>query len=51
MKRDSSLYRIELLKRQKDKEIKEQSIKLNFLNNKDKLRIIPLKKTNNQRKK
>ena len=44
MKRDSSLYRIELLKRQKDKEIKEQSIKLNFLNNKDKLRIIPLKK-------
>ena len=44
MKRDSSLYRIELLKRQKDKEIKEQTIKLNFIGNKDKLRIIPLKK-------
>ena len=44
MKRDSSIYRKELLKKQKDKEIKEQTIDINFANNKDKLRIIPLKK-------
>ena len=44
MKRDSSIYRKELLKRQKDKEIKEQKININFLGNNNKLRIIPLKK-------
>ena len=44
MKRDSSMYRKELLKKQKDKEIKEQSLNNNFINNNDKLRIIPLKK-------
>jgi hypothetical protein len=44
MKRDSSMYRKELLKKQKDKEIKEQSVNINFLGNNDKLRIIPLKK-------
>ena len=44
MKRDSSIYRKELLKRQKDKEIKEQKINIDFLGNNDKLRIIPLKK-------
>ena len=38
MKRDSSTYGKELLKLEKDKDIKEQSI------NNDKLRIIPLKK-------
>ena len=35
MKRDSSIYRKELLKKQKDKEIKEQTIDINFANNKD----------------
>ena len=44
MKRDSSMYRKELLKKQKDKEIKEQRVNINFLGNNDKLRIIPLKK-------
>ena len=44
IKRDSSMYRKELLKSQKDKEIKEQTIRSNILDNKDKLRIIPLKK-------
>ena len=38
MKRDSSAYGKQLLKLEKDKEIKEQRI------NNDKLRIIPLKK-------
>ena len=44
MKRDSSLYRKELLKKQKDKEIKQQTININFIDNNNKLRIIPLKK-------
>ena len=44
MKRDSSNYRKELLKKQKDKEIKQQTININFIDNSDKLRIIPLKK-------
>ena len=44
MKRDSSMYRKELLKKQKDKEIKEQTISINLATSKDKLRIIPLKK-------
>ena len=44
MKRNSSMYRKELLKKQQDKEIKEQSVNINFLGNNDKLRIIPLKK-------
>ena len=44
MKRNSSIYRNELLKKQKDKEIKEQRVNINFLGDNDKLRIIPLKK-------
>ena len=44
MKRNSSLYRKELLKKQKDKEIKQQTININFIDNNNKLRIIPLKK-------
>jgi len=44
MKRNSSMYRKELLKKQKDKEIKEQRVNINFSGNNDKLRIIPLKK-------
>ena len=43
MKRDSSTNGQELLKNQKDKEIKQQKININSIND-NKLRIIPLKK-------
>ena len=44
MKRDSSTNGQELLKNQKDKEIKQQKININSINDNNKLRIIPLKK-------
>ena len=45
MKRDSSTNGQELLKNQKDKEIKQQKININSINDNNKLRIIPLKKS------